>query len=158
MPGGLSDCLERNLGLEPWGISAKEVTQPAAMWAPAERGSYSGHLVLTDDPVAKVGDATLQEDQYGAAATTYKPFSQSEGWSHSCERRSQHNKALHEAREAHKQALEAAHPLELDIERLSQGAWNVQCQCPCSHSDSCLQSKSLIDRTGPQADAGQKGM
>ena len=34
------------------------------------------------------GGATLQEDQYGSAAATYQPFSQSEGQSWSHERRS----------------------------------------------------------------------
>ena len=56
--------------------------RPTTMWASAERGSYSGHLVLTDELVVKVGVLSLQkEDQYGVAAATYQPFSQSEGWS-----------------------------------------------------------------------------
>ena len=142
--GGLFDLLERNLGLIIWGISAKEVTWPTTMWAPAERGSHSGHLVLTDEPVAKAGGVTLQEeDQYRAAAATYQPFSQSESQSWSHERRGWHGKALQETREAHKQGLEATHWLEVDIERLGQGVVNVQHQCPCSQSDSCWQSKSL---------------
>ena len=75
------------------------------------------------------GCAALQEeDLYGAAAATYQPFSQSEGWSQSFERRGQHDEALQEAREAHKWALETTHQLKLDIKRLSQGAGNVQCQ------------------------------
>ena len=125
-------------------ISAKEVTQPTATWPLAERGNYSGHLVIADELVAKAGGAALQEeDQYGVAATTYQPFNQSEGLSWSHERRSQHDEALQEAREAHKQALEATHQLELDIKRLSKGVGNIKCQCPCSHSGSCWQSKTL---------------
>ena len=49
------------------------------MQAPAERGSYSGHLVLADESVAEVGSATLQEEDQYSAATTYWPFSQPEG-------------------------------------------------------------------------------
>ena len=117
------------------------------MKALAETGSHSGHLVLTDKPVTKAGGAALQEeDQYSAAAATYQQFSQSEVQSQSHERRSKHDKALQEVREAHKQALEAAHQLELDIKRLSQGVGNVQHQCPHSHSDSHQCSKSLNRR------------
>ena len=48
------------------------------MQAPAERGSHSGHLVLTDEPVTKVEGAALQEeDQYGVAATAYLPIRRS---------------------------------------------------------------------------------
>ena len=142
--GGLSDLPERNLGLIPWGISAKEVTHPMAMWALAERGSHSGHPILTDDPVVKVGGATLQEeDQYSVDAATYQPFSQSKSHCRFHDRRGWHAEALLEAREAQKWALEATHQLELDIKRLSQGVGNVQWQWPCSCSDSCLQSKSL---------------
>ena len=80
------------------------------MQAPAEKGSHSGHLVLAHEPVTKAGGATLQkEDQYGVATATYQPFSQSEGWSQSCKRRGQHDRALKEAREAHRWAVEAAH-------------------------------------------------
>ena len=102
------DILERNLGLIPSGISAKEVTRPDTIQALGERRSHSGHLVLNHEPVMKVRGATLQEeDQYGTAATTYQPFSQSKGQSQSHERRGRHDEALQEAREAHKQALEA---------------------------------------------------
>ena len=55
MAGGLPDLPERNLGLIPWGISAKEVTRPATMQALAERGSYSGHLVLTNEWLQRWG-------------------------------------------------------------------------------------------------------
>ena len=100
-------------------------------------------LSLLMSQLQSLEGATLQEeDQYGAAAATYQPFSQPEGQSRSRERRRQHDKALQEAREAHQQALEAAHWLELDIERLSQGAGNVQCQYPHGHSGSHWQSKS----------------
>ena len=141
--GGLLDLPERNPGPVSWGISAKEVTRPAAMQASAERGSYSWHLVLADEPVVEVGGgAALQdEDQCGVTATTYQPFSQPEAQSRSCERKSWHDEALQEAREAHQWVLEAAHRLELDIKRLSQGVGNVQ--CPHSHSGSCWQRKSL---------------
>ena len=144
MAGGLSDLMKRNLGPIPWGISTKEVTQPTAMWAPAEKGSYSGHLVLTDEMVAEAGGTALQEeDQCSAATAAYQPFSQPEAQSRSRERRSQHDEALQEAREAHQWALDAIHRLELDIERLCQGVGNVQCQCPHSHSGSHQWSKSL---------------
>ena len=48
-----------------------------------------------------------------------------------------HVQALNEARETHQRALEAAHLLEQDIERLSWAASRVKhakCQCPYSHS------------------------
>ena len=115
----------------------------ATMQALAERESYSGHLVLTDELVEEAGGAALQEvDQYGAA-TAYQPFRQPEGWPRPLERRSQHDETLQEARETHQQVLEAAHQLELDIKRLNQEVGNVQCQHPCSCSDSHWWSKSL---------------
>ena len=71
------------------GSSAEEVTWPTAMQAPAEGGSYSGHLVLADDPFAEAGGPALQEeDQCHAAATAYQPFCQPEAWSRSHEQRS----------------------------------------------------------------------
>ena len=95
------------------------------MQAPAEGGSYSGHLVLADELFVEAGSATLQEkDKCSPATATYQPFCQPEAWSRSCERRSQHEEALEEAKEAHQWALEAAHRLELDIERLSQEVGN----------------------------------
>ena len=144
MAGGLSDLPERNLGPISWGISAKEVTQPAAIWALAERGCYSRHLVPTDELVAEIGGTALQEeDQCGVTAAAYQPFSQPEAYSRSCERESWHDEALQEAREAQQWVVEATHRLELDIKRLSQGAGNVQCQHPHSHSGSNWQSKSF---------------
>ena len=145
MAGGLSDLPERNQGLIPWGISAKEVTQPTAMQAPSKRGSYSEHLVLTDEPVAKVGGATPTGRR---SITVWLPPLTS----HSANEKVGPGLMRGEAdmmrpsrrdRKAHKQALEATHWLELHIERLSQGVVNIQCQCPCSQSDSCQQSKSL---------------
>ena len=53
--GGLLDFLERNLGPVPWGLPTKDIAWPATMWAPAKGRSYSGHLVLTDEPFAEVG-------------------------------------------------------------------------------------------------------
>ena len=46
------------------------------------------------------------------------------------------DKALQEAREAHQWALEAAHILELNIERLSLEANRTRCQCTHGHSHS----------------------
>ena len=43
-------------------MPAKEVTWPTIIWALAEGGSHLGCLVLTDEPVAKAGGATLQEE------------------------------------------------------------------------------------------------
>ena len=96
------------------------------MWTPTERRSYSGHLVLTDEPFAEVGGtAVLEEDQCWAATIAYQPACHPEAQSWSCKRRSPHDKAIWDAREAHQQALEATHLLELDIERLSQEAENI---------------------------------
>ena len=63
--------------------------------------------------------------------------------SQSRSRRDQHGEALWEARETHQQALEAAHMLEHDIKRLSQGVEDAPYPCPCSCSGSHPQSKSL---------------
>ena len=96
------------------------------MWVPTERRGYPGHLVLTDEPFAKVGGtAMLEEDHCSADAIAHQPACHPEAQSRSHKRRSPHDKALWEAREAHQQVLEAAHILELDIERLSQEAENI---------------------------------
>ena len=57
--------------------------------------------------------------------------------------RLQYNKALWEAREAHWWALETAHMLEVNIDRLSQEVDSIQCQCPCSCSHSHHWGRSL---------------
>ena len=67
----------------------------------------------------------LEEDQCGVAAIAHQPAHHPETQSRCHERRSPHDKALWEGLEAHQWALEAAHILELDIERLSQEAENV---------------------------------
>ena len=87
--------------------------------------------------------AMLEEDQHGVAAIAHWPACHPEAQSRSCKRRSPHDKALWEAREAQQWALEAAHILELDIERLNQEAENVLHQHPCSLSGSHLWSRSL---------------
>ena len=85
----------------------------------------------------------LEEDQYGEAAVTHHPACHPEAWSRSHKRRNPCAEALLKAREAHQWALEAAHILELVIERLSQEAENVLHWHLHSLSGSHMQSKSL---------------
>ena len=85
----------------------------------------------------------LEEDQCDGAAATPWPVCHPESQSRSHERRNPHDEALKEAREAHEQALEATHRLELDIKRLSQEVRSVPHQCPHSLSGSHLWSRSL---------------
>ena len=68
-----------------------------------------------------------------------RPSCQMESWSWG--RDYQCDEALQEAREAHWWALEAAHMLELNIDRLSQEVDGIQHQCP--HSHSCHWGRSL---------------
>ena len=65
--------------------------------------------------------AMLEEDQWGAAAAIPLLFHQWESQSRSRRREDPHDEALWEARETHQWALKAAHMLEHNIERLSQG-------------------------------------
>ena len=73
------------------------------------------------------------------------PIHQQESQSRS--RRDQHSKALWEAREAHQWALEAAHTLAWNIERLSWGMEDAPQSHPCSHSANCPWTKSLDRHT-----------
>ena len=66
-----------------------------------------------------------------------------ESQSRSRRREDLHHEALQEARKAHQQALEAAHMLEHDIERLSRGVEDTQYPCTHGHSSSHPQSQSL---------------
>ena len=85
----------------------------------------------------------LEKDQCRAAAIAHWLACHPEVPSRSHKRRIPHDEALWEAREAHQQAVEATHILELDIKRLSQEVENIPHRHPCSVSGSCLQSKSL---------------
>ena len=87
------------------------------------------------------GTAMLMEGQRGATATAPWPSHQTRSHSQSQGRDYPHDEALWEAREAHQLALEAAHVLELNINRLSQEVEGIQCQHP--HSRSCCQSRYL---------------
>ena len=89
------------------------------------------------------GATMLEEDQCGAATIIHQPVHHPEDQSRSHKRRSSHDKALQEAREAHQQVLEVPCILELDIERLGQEVQNSLHWCPLSLSGSCLQSRSL---------------
>ena len=123
--GGLSDLSEGNLGSVPWGIPTKEATQPTTMQTLTEERSYPGHLVLTDEPFAEVGGANvLEEGQCRVAAIVHQPACHPEAQSRSHKRRSPHDKALQEAREAHQWVFEATYILELDIKRLILEAEN----------------------------------
>ena len=79
------------------------------------------------------GTTKPEEDQREAAMATPWPsyqteaHSQTQGMDCSCD------EALWEAKEAHQWALEAAHMLELNIERLNKEADGTKCQCPHSH-------------------------
>ena len=79
------------------------------------------------------GTAMLEEGQRGAAVATPQPSCQMESPSQSQGRHYPHNEVLWEARDAHKQVLEATHMLELNIDRLSKEADGIQCWHPCSH-------------------------
>ena len=89
------------------------------------------------------GTAMLEEDQWGAAGTTSWPLCQLKSQYGSRRREDLHDEALQEAREAHQLALEAAHMLEQNIERLSQGVESTQYPWPHSHSSSHPWSRSL---------------
>ena len=92
----------------------------------SERGSYSIHLVLADELCVEVGgNAMLEEDLCGVAVFGHQPVCHPEDQCRSHKRRSPHDKALQEAREAHQQVLEATCIMELDIKRLSQEVENV---------------------------------
>ena len=86
--------------------------------------------------------AILEEDQW-VLLQLPPPICQLESSSWSWRREDPLNEALQEAREAHRWVLEITHMLELNIERLSQGVESAQYQCPCSHNNSHLQSRSL---------------
>ena len=83
------------------------------------------------------------EDAWGAAVAALPSAHQWESWSRSRRREDPHDEALQEAREAHQWALEVAHVLEHDIEKLSWGVEDAWYPWPCSHSSSHPQSKSL---------------
>ena len=85
----------------------------------------------------------LEEDQCGVAAADTWPVCHLEAQSRSHKRRSSHDEALQEAREAHQQTLKATHRLELDMEKLSQEVEKHPTPMPCSLSGSDLQSRSL---------------
>ena len=85
--------------------------------------------------------ATPEEDPQGAAVAIPPPICLLESWSRS--RKDQHGEAFWEDREAHQWVLEAAHTLEHDIKRLSQGVEDAPYPHPCSCSGSYHWSKSL---------------
>ena len=71
------------------------------------------------------GTTMLEEDQCSVATITHWPVHHPEAQSRYHKRRSPHDNALQEAREAHQWALEVVHRLELDIKRLSQEVENI---------------------------------
>ena len=85
----------------------------------------------------------LEEDQRRAATPTVWPSHQTGTHSQTQERDCLCDEALWEAKEAHQWTLEAAHMLELNIERLHKKADGARCQHPHSHSCSHFQGRSL---------------
>ena len=83
------------------------------------------------------GTTMLEESQRGATVTTPWPRHQMRSTSQSWGRDYQHDGTLQEAREAHRQAFEAAGMLELNIDILIQEVDGIQCWWPHSHSCSC---------------------
>ena len=86
------------------------------------------------------GATKPEEDLQGATVLILWPSHQTE---FCCQTRGRnedpHDQALSEARKAYQRAVEAAHPLEWNIERLhwaADRATSAKCQCPysCSHS------------------------
>ena len=73
------------------------------------------------------GTAELEEDQRGATVAILWPSHQTKPNSQTQGREDSHVKALQEAREADQWALNAAHVLELNTERLSRKANSANC-------------------------------
>ena len=100
--GGLLGLLEGDLGSVPCGIPTKEAAWPNTMQTLTERRSYLGHFVLTDKPFVEVGGATmLEEDQHKVDTITHHTAHHPQAQPRSHKRRSPHDKALWQAREAH---------------------------------------------------------
>ena len=98
----------------------------------------------TRDILSSLGDCLQErrgihrpeEDLWGATAPIPQPGHKTKPCPWAQGRDNIPDKALQEAREVHQGASEAAHFLELNIERLSQEANRTKCQCPHSHSHS----------------------
>ena len=103
------------------------------------------------------GTARLEEDLRGATAPILQPSQQTEFHCQTWGRNEgPHDQALKEAREAQWRALEGAHLLEQNIERLSWAASRAkypECWHPysCSHSRGRLQGRCAISEP-PQAE------
>ena len=138
------DLSERDQGPLPGSIFTKKVTWSTALQASMEGGGYQGHPVLPEEPLVQVwghhhsgggpmgGCCDYPLAHLPTGILLQVPKEKRPTWWE-----------LQEAREVHWLALEAAHMLELNIERLSQRVGNAQYWCPHSHSSSHLQSRSL---------------
>ena len=137
------DLPQRHQRPLPQCIFAKKVAQLTTLQAPVEGGGYPGHPVLPEEPLAQARQYCHARGPTRGCGGYLLPVHQWESQPRSRRREDLHNEALQEAREAHQQALKAAHMPEHNIKRLSQGVEGAQYPCPCSCSSSCLQRKSL---------------
>ena len=124
-----------------------------------EGRGYPRHLVLPEEPLAEIGGhCHAGGGPWGAAMATSQPICQLESQYRSRGRDVPHDEALREAREAHQQVLEAAHMLELNIERLSQEVENVQHDAPTAAATAACSVGLWIGIRGLQASTDQRDM